>query len=184
MSNLQNQSPADTYKGLLQVNNYANGVTSAGTYIQDGEGTNSALSISTNNIGIGTTNALTPIHIEEATTSQASIRFEVGTHVFDVGVGGASNPNSDIRDRFYIYDTSNGGDVRLVIDQDGQVGIGTISPSAPLEVSSTTGGLIVPRMTAEQMNAISDPTPGEMVFNTGDGKFYGYDGTNNWVALH
>ena len=52
MSDLQNQTPADTYKGLLQVGDYTNGVDANSEYIQDGEGTNSALSISTTNVGV------------------------------------------------------------------------------------------------------------------------------------
>lgn len=69
------------------------------------------------------------------------------------------------------------------IDSSGNVGIGTTSPSAPLEVSSTTGGVIMPRMTTTQMNAISSPTDGEMIYNTTANKFYGR-ANGAWVALH
>ncbi len=67
----------------------------------------------------------------------------------------------------------------------GNLAIGTTSPavSAALEVSSTTGGILLPRLTTTEMNAISSPVAGLMIFNTTDNKFYGYDGTS-WVALH
>jgi hypothetical protein len=71
----------------------------------------------------------------------------------------------------------------MTIDSDGKVGIGTVSPSAPLEVASTTGGVIMPRMTTTQMNAISSPTDGEMIYNTTENKFYGR-ANGAWTALH
>jgi len=55
MADLTGTTPADTYKGLLQVNDYTDGVDATAKYIQDGEGTDSALAISTDNVGIGTT---------------------------------------------------------------------------------------------------------------------------------
>ena len=49
-----------------------------------------------------------------------------------------------------------------------QVGIGTTSPdnSAALEVQSTTKGLLPPRLTYSQMNAITDPAEGLMIYCT------------------
>ena len=52
MSDLQNQTPADTYKGLLQVGDYTNGIDANSEYIEDGKGTPSALSISTSKVGV------------------------------------------------------------------------------------------------------------------------------------
>ena len=48
------------------------------------------------------------------------------------------------------------------------VGIGTISPdaSAQLEINSTTKGLLPPRMTTAQRDAISNPAIGLMIYNT------------------
>ena len=56
------------------------------------------------------------------------------------------------------------------------VGIGTSSPaaSAALEVSSTSKGLLLPRLTDAQMRAIPSPQFGLLVYNTNDYKFYGY----------
>jgi hypothetical protein len=55
MSDLQNLTPANTYKGLLQVGDYTNGVDSTVKAVLDGEGTASALAIGTTKVGIGTT---------------------------------------------------------------------------------------------------------------------------------
>ena len=47
-----------------------------------------------------------------------------------------------------------------------QVGIGTTTPdaSAALDITSTTGGLLVPRMTAAERDAITSPAQGLIIF--------------------
>ena len=49
----------------------------------------------------------------------------------------------------------------------GQVGIGTISPAASsaLDITSTTQGVLVPRMTTTQRNAIASPADGLIVYD-------------------
>jgi len=64
-----------------------------------------------------------------------------------------------------------------------KVGINTKTPSSPLEVNATTGGVIFPRLTDTQMNAVSTPTNGEMIYNTTLNKFYGY-ANGAWVVIH
>ena len=65
------------------------------------------------------------------------------------------------------------------------VGVGTSSPdnSAKLDVSSTDGGLLIPRMTEVQRDAIATPATGLMIFQTdGTAGFYYYDGSA-WTAI-
>lgn len=77
-----------------------------------------------------------------------------------------------------------------VYAQTGGVGIGVASPnaSAVLEVSSTTKGMLVPRMTSAQRTAISSPAQGLLVFQT-DGAQPGFyynastTATANWLWL-
>ena len=54
------------------------------------------------------------------------------------------------------------------------IGIGTNTPnaSALLDISSTTKGLLIPRMTTTQMNAIATPAAGLLIFNTTDSLMY------------
>jgi hypothetical protein len=53
-----------------------------------------------------------------------------------------------------------------------QVGIGTTSPNnnAILDLVSTSKGLLLPRLTDAQRNAIASPTEGLLIYNTSTGK--------------
>ncbi len=67
----------------------------------------------------------------------------------------------------------------------GKVGIGTNSPdaSAILDLSSTTKGVLIPRMTAAQKAAISGPTTGLLIYQTdAPSDFYYYNGSS-WISL-
>ncbi|AHJ97155.1 tail fiber domain-containing protein [Hymenobacter swuensis] len=74
--------------------------------------------------------------------------------------------------------------------QTGSVGIGTTTPaaSAALEVRSTTQGLLLPRLTLAQRNALTasttaPPVPGLLIYLTDSTPgLYAYDGTT-WVRL-
>lgn len=54
------------------------------------------------------------------------------------------------------------------IAQNGDVGINTLTPdpSASLDISSTTKGLLIPRMSTFDRNAITNPATGLLIFNT------------------
>ncbi len=64
------------------------------------------------------------------------------------------------------------------------VGIGTSTPhnSALLELRSTQRGLLIPRMTTAERNAIPNPALSVLIFNTTTGCFEYYDGTK-WIIL-
>lgn len=65
-----------------------------------------------------------------------------------------------------------------------QVGVGTTSPdpSAMLDVISSTKGLLVPRMTTVEKNAIASAATGLLVYDTDISKFCYYNGSI-WVEL-
>jgi hypothetical protein len=58
--------------------------------------------------------------------------------------------------------------VSTTIAQNGDVGIGTHTPnsSAALDITSTTKGLLIPRMAATERDAITNPATGLLIFNT------------------
>jgi trimeric autotransporter adhesin len=65
------------------------------------------------------------------------------------------------------------------------VGIGTATPhpSAQLDISSTTGGFLVPRMTSAQRNAITSPAGGLLVFDTDTNSFWYVASGVGWINL-
>jgi hypothetical protein len=66
-----------------------------------------------------------------------------------------------------------------------QIGINNENPdaSAALDITSTTGGLLVPRMTETQRDAISSPATGLMIYQIdGTVGFYYYNGSS-WAEV-
>jgi len=66
-----------------------------------------------------------------------------------------------------------------------QVGIGTTTPatSAALDITSTTKGFLIPRMSNAQRQAISSPVAGLMIYQTdGTAGFYYYNGSG-WLEI-
>ncbi len=67
-----------------------------------------------------------------------------------------------------------------IFPSSGSVGVGTITPNAgaQMEVSSTTKGVLFPRMTKAQRDAIASPSTGLLIFQTDDiSGFYYYSGS-------
>src|SRR3954447_11177937 len=74
---------------------------------------------------------------------------------------------------------------RMRINASGAVAIGTPSPnnSAKLDINSITKGVLLPRMTLTQRNAIPSPATGLLMFQTDNTPgFYYYSGSA-WTAL-
>ncbi len=197
MADLTGTTPADTYKSLLQIGDATNGVDATAKYIEDGEGTDSALAISTDKVGIGTDSPDEMLQLEDGNirlkrTDALNSQIHFANNTADMWSLTGDGDNDFVIERRV---KSTGAFINKVltmepasteamrIDSDGNVGIGTESPTAPLEVSSTTGGVIMPRMTTTQRNAIASPTNGEMVYDTDLNKFYGY-ANGAWTALH
>jgi hypothetical protein len=67
----------------------------------------------------------------------------------------------------------------------GQVGIGTSSPNVAsiIEIASTTQGVLFPRMTIAQRNAITSPPVGLMLFVTDDTEGLYIYKTSGWVQI-
>lgn len=70
----------------------------------------------------------------------------------------------------------------LALSGNAQIGIGTTSPdaSAVLDMTSTSQGVLIPRMTTTQRDAITTPAIGLQVYDTDSKSIWSYNGAS-WV---
>ena len=133
---LTNSSIKDRYKSLLKLSGTANDVLAADAAakgVEDGDGNDSALALSTNRVGIGTTTPTNTLTVQSA-SGTSSFKTGDGTRFFrvyqdstNISLAADWSVNLD----FYV-----GGSQRLKIATDGKVGIGTGSPARKLSVNS------------------------------------------------
>ncbi len=145
----------------------------------------------TGNVGIGTSTPLTNLHIKSNLGVSLMLQGTESSIQFN-------KANGDLSGRIY----NNGSDMlihqyggritfgtglfdRLTISPEGNVGIGTPAPhaSSKLEMNSTNSGLLIPRMTEAQRNAISGPATSLVIYQTDNTPgFYFFDGSI-WTKL-
>ena len=72
---------------------------------------------------------------------------------------------------------------RFYVQENGNIGMGTTTPatSALLDMTSTTGALLLPRMTTTQRDALT-AVNGMLIYNSTLGKFQGYE-AGVWTSL-
>jgi len=140
------------------------------------------IDLSNGNVGIGDTSPSRPLTVAgdvevnvvgSSNTSKGIVINSSGTDFeSDAGIIQATHAGTgSLTGGYWLKFNANSAD-KFTVRGDGRT-----------EISSTTGGVIMPRMTTTQMNAISSPANGEMIYNTTDNKFYGY-ANGAWVALH
>ena len=189
MANLLGANIGTNYKGFLNIGTTINTpLDSTLRPITDGMGNQSPLQLSSNivgitaNLGIGSTN---PTHKLEVvgnikiglgdgsverlwTSGGPTISYDPIASVFEFGGG------------YINVDTANG----IVNMQYSPVVIGAAlsHPSAKLEVASTNQGILFPRMTTTQKNAISSPAAGLVIYDTTLGKLC-VRGASAWQTI-
>ncbi len=138
------------------------------------------------NVGIGTSAPAVKLQVEDTGSSQVRA-FETGSSV-DLRMNAAAGATlSGVVGTFsnhpVVFFTNSTAKMR--ISTSGQIGIGTSAPdaSAALDVTSTTGGILFPRMTTAQRDAIASPENGLVLYNTSTDKLQ-VRAAAAWVDLH
>lgn len=88
----------------------------------------------------------------------------------------SSSYNNQEKNKFQIRYN---GQTQLTTDSTGS---GTWDANAALDIKSTTGGLLIPRMNSTQRDAMSSPTTSMLIYNTTTAVFEKYNGTS-WVSI-
>jgi len=52
-----------------------------------------------------------------------------------------------------------------------RIGLGTENPNTVLEIDASTSGVLIPRLTTLQRDAIAIPNTSELIYNTDEGEF-------------
>ena len=125
------------------------------------------------NVGIGTTTPAQKLDVQGKIVAKDKVLIN-GTD-FDMAslesTAGHKIARVDVQDNIYDY-----GNQAMYINT-GSVGIGTASPQAILDISSTTDGVLIPRLTTTQILALSTPATGLTLYNTSFNKLCVYNGT-------
>ena len=139
----------------------ANQATLQGLTVQNSSIFNGAVSFNNNVNFNGTTTAT------NLTASNLNLGFTKGSIVFQ-GNSGLTQDNNNF---YYTASTS-------------QLSLGTTTPStsALLQLESTNKGLLTPRMTQVQRDAIANPVIGLLIFDTTTNGFENYNGSA-WVSV-
>lgn len=140
---------------------------------QQGFGTNSPESSTVVDIKSGNKGVLLPRVALQSTTDVITVP-NPADHlvVFNTATVATTTtpPVSGVSPGLYYWNSAASVWVQM-INSSGAVGVNTTNPQlcAALDVSSTSQGVLPPRMTSEQIAAISNPTPGLLVYNTTKG---------------
>lgn len=109
----------------------------------------------------------------------------------NVGIG-EPNPNArlDVKGNGTTSATSSlnvtdaGSQPVLTVRDDQKVGIRNSNPdaSAVLDIQASNAGILIPRLTDGQMNAVINPAAGLLVYNSDQNTFFFFNGSQ-WIPL-
>jgi|GEM_PF-4419802 len=175
-----------TLPGKFLETNVTTGQTKrvyAGAYLKLGDGTNTTLyGTDTNKYYMSGSNSVTPVssdriflvsvfpntvdaYMQENRAGQMVRRVDVTGGIINWGTLGTS--------MLLLSQTTQAVEIPTTLN----MGTQTVATSAALNVVSTTRGVVFPRMTTVQMNAIASPTEGLLVYDLTDHVYKFWNGT-------
>jgi hypothetical protein len=134
----------------------------------------------TKNVGIGTATPATKVELRDGVGSDVGV-VNVSFDEINMAVATATTTqqiilNSPLGRNTYICATEHYFD-------GGNVGIGTATPAAIVDITSSTSGLLLSRVDTTERDAFTGATNGMIIYNTDVNKFQGY-ANNAWVDLN
>ena len=192
MANLSGQNIGTNYKGILNLNTLNGNLSGTLQAVTDGDGNTSPLRLSTTRVDVGTfvflggtTNAFPAIK-----RNGAAIDFRLADDSGFCNVQAAAlTTNGELTlkrsDNSEVMTYGNspnildfGATLTRVRFQSQTVAINSApDASAALTIASTTRGLLFPRMTTTQKNAIATPATGLVLYDTTLNKLAVYTGS-------
>jgi hypothetical protein len=133
------------------------------------------------NVGIGTSDPSERLHV----IGNGYVSEKLGVNATrDAGLAVKNTTPSEPIMRLADTDNIN----KVVVTNDGDVGIGTSNPTGKLEISSTNSGLVLPRLTNSQRDVIpvNRANVGTVIYNTSVNKIQvniGTDANRVWTSL-
>lgn len=128
----------------------------------------------TTNVNLNDKNFTGVNRIDADTLNSVALKGSLDVNGWNLNDGNTANFTSFLGTRT-IVDT-----VHSTINM--SVGSLTVAPSSILELQSTTKGLLIPRMTTTQRDAISTPSTGLTIYNTTTNTHDYYNGSS-WVKI-